>query len=149
MALYPEGDKLDQFSSRYVLTNLAARRAKEIKDGAPILVQTTSTHPLTIALEEIAEGAVRPIFVEGEVLPAQAETLDSMELLARESSFGDIGDFGGFLGGETASTFTPSPGQFEDEEISLDSLLEAEEARSGEREAPVLDDLEDDEALLD
>src|SRR5688500_8680740 len=64
MALYPEGDKLDKYPSRYVLTNLAARRAKQIKDGDSPLVATESTHPLTIALEEIADGAIQAIFRE-------------------------------------------------------------------------------------
>src|SRR5947207_15595292 len=110
MALYPQGDKLDAFPSRYVLANLAARRAKQIRDGAPILVDTKSTHPLTIALEEIAEGAVKAIILQGEVVVAPGETLDSIDLLAREAGGFDtgFGDIGALLGGESlADTAAP------------------------------------------
>lgn len=37
---------------------LASKRAKQIKEGAPILIDTASTNHLTIALEEIAAGKV-------------------------------------------------------------------------------------------
>lgn len=84
MALYPEGDVLDAFQSRYILANLAARRAKQIRDGAPILIETSSVHPLTIALEEIADGAVKAVLVEGEIQPTPAQSLESLDELARE-----------------------------------------------------------------
>jgi DNA-directed RNA polymerase subunit omega len=86
MALYPSADKLDSFPSRFVLTNLAARRAKQLREGAPPLIETTSTHPLTIALEEIADGAVVPKFVDGEVVPASGLTGEAIEALAAEAS---------------------------------------------------------------
>lgn len=62
--LYPQADKLNEFPSRYVLVLLAAKRAKQLKEGATPLVKTNSTHPLTIALEEIAQGKIRPRVVE-------------------------------------------------------------------------------------
>jgi len=43
----------------YALVVLAAKRARQIKDGSPPLVETNSRNPLTIALQEIAEGKVR------------------------------------------------------------------------------------------
>lgn len=86
MALYPSADKLDAFSSKFVLANLAARRAKQIREGAPPLIETRSTHPLTIALEEIAEGAVVPQLVEGEVVPASGVTGQTLEALAAEGT---------------------------------------------------------------
>ena len=165
MALYPQGDKLDAFPSRYVLANLAARRAKQIRDGAPILVETKSTHPLTIALEEIAEGAVKAIILQGEVIVQPGETLDSIDLLAREAGGFDtgFGDIGALLGGESladttapfVSTVRGEPaGGFEEETISLDDLLDEEEA-GAEEDSNVLElapeelDIEEDEALLD
>jgi DNA-directed RNA polymerase subunit omega len=160
MALYPDGDKLDAFSSRYVLANLAARRAAQIRDGAPILVETRSTHPLTIALEEIAEGAVKPIIVEGEIQAQPVETLESIDLLAREAGGLDValGDIGAILGeasGDTAmGGSTGRPGGFEEEVISLESLLEEEEAdEDADFASNSLSGLElgpdEDEALLD
>ena len=47
-----------RFGSRFDLVIAAAKRAGQIKDGAPPLVETTSRNPLTIALEEIAAGKV-------------------------------------------------------------------------------------------
>ena len=47
-----------RFGSRFDLVVAAAKRAGQIKDGAPPLVETTSRNPLTIALEEIAAGKV-------------------------------------------------------------------------------------------
>lgn len=44
--------------SKYSLVVIAAKRAKQIKEGAPILIDTDSTNTLTIAMEEIAAGKV-------------------------------------------------------------------------------------------
>lgn len=46
---------------KYALSNLAAKRARQIKEGAPPLVPVDSTHPLTIALAEIAAGKIKAI----------------------------------------------------------------------------------------
>jgi DNA-directed RNA polymerase subunit omega len=57
--IYPSADIIDKrVGSRYSLVVLAAKRAKQIKEGAPTLIETASTNPLTIALEEIAAGKV-------------------------------------------------------------------------------------------
>lgn len=56
----PTADALNEFEyGRYVLANLAAKRAKQLKDGAPPLVKVDSHNPLTIALAEIAAGKIR------------------------------------------------------------------------------------------
>lgn len=44
-----------------MLSNLAAKRAKQLREGAPPLVQIESNHPLTIALAEIAAGKIKPV----------------------------------------------------------------------------------------
>ncbi|MDQ2986309.1 MAG: DNA-directed RNA polymerase subunit omega [Armatimonadota bacterium] len=156
MALYPEGDKLDKYASRYVLTNLAAKRAKQIKDGAPPLVVTTSTHPLTIALEEIADGAIQAIFREGEIEISPQDTLQSMDLLAQEAGtldagFADIGAVFG-TGMDEADVGATSSNGFHDEAISLDELMEEENAQEDEADEPdtlaiiaSIADLEDDD----
>lgn len=46
---------------KFVLANLAAKRAKQIKEGAPPLVRIDSNHPLSIALAEIAAGKIKPV----------------------------------------------------------------------------------------
>lgn len=73
--IYPSADTIeDKVKSRYSLVILSAKRAKQIKEGAPILIETTSTNPLTIALEEIAAGKVTATEVEGDIVPQEAQS---------------------------------------------------------------------------
>ena len=58
MSIYPSPDKLDKQESKYALVIIAAKRARQIKDNARRLTDSKSPNPLTVALEEIAEGAV-------------------------------------------------------------------------------------------
>jgi DNA-directed RNA polymerase subunit omega len=59
--MLPNPDILNDYPhGKFVLSNLAAKRAKQLREGAPPLVQTDSTHPLTIALAEIAAGKIKP-----------------------------------------------------------------------------------------
>lgn len=77
--IYPSGDKLEELvESRYSLVVLAAKRAKQLRDGAPKLIETTSTNPLTVALEEIAAGKVKAR------MPTELEIL-GMETRRREA----------------------------------------------------------------
>ena len=67
--IYPSGDTIEEkVGSRYSLVVIAAKRAKQIKEGAPILIDTLSTNPLTIAMEEIAAGKVT--ILESSITPA-------------------------------------------------------------------------------
>lgn len=60
--ILPAPDILNtQEYGKFVLANLAAKRAKQIKEGAPPLVRIDSAHPLSIALEEIVSGKIKPI----------------------------------------------------------------------------------------
>lgn len=57
--IYPSADKIDkQVESKYALVILAAKRAKQLKEGSKTLIKTDSTNPLTVALEEIASGSI-------------------------------------------------------------------------------------------
>lgn len=68
--IYPSADTIeDKVKSRYSLVILAAKRAKQIKEGAPILIDTASTNPLTIAMEEIAMGKVTVLEAPSEIIP--------------------------------------------------------------------------------
>lgn len=65
--MLPSPDILNEYEhGKFVLSNLAAKRAKQLKEGAMPLVQVDSHHPLTIALAEIAAGKIRPILSEHE-----------------------------------------------------------------------------------
>ena len=71
--IYPSADTIeDKVKSRYSLVVLSAKRAKQIKEGAPPLIETLSTNPLTIALEEIAAGKVTATEVDGDIIPQAA-----------------------------------------------------------------------------
>lgn len=60
--MLPSPDTLNDYEhGKFVLSNLAAKRAKQLREGAPPLVQVESNHPLTIALAEIAAGKIKPI----------------------------------------------------------------------------------------
>ncbi|MBI4597162.1 MAG: DNA-directed RNA polymerase subunit omega [Candidatus Omnitrophica bacterium] len=63
MAHVPIEELLKRCSSVYKLVILASRRAKEISEGAPALVEQAPRKVTSIALEEILQGKVlyRPI----------------------------------------------------------------------------------------
>lgn len=68
--IYPAPDKLDSSGSKYALVIVAAKRARQLKEGARRLIDTKSVNPLTIAMEELAAGAIIPLQVgEPEKLP--------------------------------------------------------------------------------
>jgi len=46
----------DHVDSRYTLCVLVAKRARQLLDGAPPLIETNSTKPVTIALQELGQG---------------------------------------------------------------------------------------------
>lgn len=70
----PLADVLAGFEQgKFVLSNLAAKRAKQLRDGAPPLIRTESNHPLTIALAEIAAGKIRGIL--GPEVPVAIEEI--------------------------------------------------------------------------
>jgi DNA-directed RNA polymerase subunit omega len=81
--MLPKPDILNDYPyGKFVLSNLAAKRAKQLGEGAPALVHVDSKHPLTIALAEIAAGKIKPI------LPDKLEAIDiamEVDLLVDES----------------------------------------------------------------
>jgi DNA-directed RNA polymerase subunit omega len=64
--LIPSADRLDErVGSKYALVILAAKRARQLKEGLPPLIRTNSSNPLTISLEEVASGKVLALPPEG------------------------------------------------------------------------------------
>lgn len=133
--ILPEGDILNDFQyGKFVLSNLAAKRARQLKEGAPPLVRIDSIHPLTIAFAEIAAGKIKAVLgkdepelavVESEIPTSLDETLPSelgMLLPALDESDADLIGVGSLLGGD----------------------LEAEEDHHEPGEVPLLADLLDD-----
>ena len=58
MAQVPIEELLKRCGSVYRLVILAAKRAKEVAEGAPPLVETGSKKATSVALEEILQGKV-------------------------------------------------------------------------------------------
>lgn len=72
-SIFPSPDILNELDEgKFVLSNLAAKRARQLKDGAPPLIRVESNHPLTIALAEIAAKKIKPILGR-EAAEAEAE----------------------------------------------------------------------------
>ncbi|NMB45858.1 MAG: DNA-directed RNA polymerase subunit omega [Firmicutes bacterium] len=57
----PIEELLDKVDSRYTLVVSAARRARQLLDGSPQLIEANSPKPVTIALWEIDERKIIPI----------------------------------------------------------------------------------------
>jgi len=71
--IYPSADLIEaQIESKYALVVLAAKRAKQIKEGGRPLIKTDSVNPLTIALEEIAAGSISYQFDENSLAGREA-----------------------------------------------------------------------------
>ncbi|EKP93742.1 MULTISPECIES: DNA-directed RNA polymerase subunit omega [Thermaerobacter] len=47
---------LDKVDSKYTLVVLAARRARQLVDGAEPVIEPRAAKPVTVALEELAAG---------------------------------------------------------------------------------------------
>lgn len=57
--IHPSLDLLvDKVDSKYTLVVLAAKRAREIMNGEESLVDSRSNKPVTVALEEVAQGRI-------------------------------------------------------------------------------------------
>ena len=54
----PMGDLLKKVDSRYTLVVLAAKRARQLLDGAAVKVSAQTTKNVTRALAEVAEGRI-------------------------------------------------------------------------------------------
>lgn len=55
----PMRELLEKVDNRYTLVVEAAKRARQLVDGAPKLIKTDSEKPVSIAIREINEGKIR------------------------------------------------------------------------------------------
>jgi|688.fasta_scaffold17134_11 DNA-directed RNA polymerase subunit omega len=162
-SILPSPDILNDLEyGKFVLSNLAAKRAKQLRDGAPPLVKIDSNHPLSIALAEIAAGKIKPgpivepdisieadlgIPVEGTpgselgiLLPAldedTAELLGVAALVADETDehHDEDGDVGSLsdLLAEEESVVVEA----DDDTLSLSEVAEQEESAAAEADEP-------------
>lgn len=73
MLITTSEDLESKVGGRYPLVMLVAKRAQQLRDGAPVMVRTTSTNPISIALQEIKEGKLR---IEVKEKPAEAVVIE-------------------------------------------------------------------------
>lgn len=158
--ILPSPDVLNNLEcGKFVLSNLAAKRAKQIKDGAPPLVRTDSNHPLSIALAEIAAGKIKPTLtvdpdamavVDSEILDSSTPELGILLPALEESELIDSGllgiedheeDHDHDHDGETASLTDLLEGEHDEEvevvaaegdNLSLSDIAEEEESAADE-----------------
>lgn len=129
--IYPSADKLETWGSKYSLVVLAAKRAKQLKSGAPPLIQTTSRNPLTIALEEIAAGVIHCQVADHDILPKTSQEVEVAQLLAIPTLALDEAEAEA-VDNETASVFSDDVGivsddedlDEEEEEVGVDAIIE-------------------------
>ena len=164
--MLPNPDILNEFAhGKFVLSNLAAKRAKQLREGATPLVHTHSNHPLTIALAEIAAGKIKVIMsaAKPDVLYDSVETatllnedvpaefglllpaLDENEVaLVAEVEMGD---------GENELDAETEAESEESDELSLSDLAGDDEeefvAESGDEDTLSLSDIADKETAED
>lgn len=76
--LYPSiNDLRDKVDSKYTLVALAAKRARDLIDGKPALVDIEIDKPVSIATEEIAEDLIT--YHRSEELEALIDRADEEE----------------------------------------------------------------------
>ncbi len=85
MARITVEDCLDKVENRFELVHLAIKRVKELKKGAPPLVECDNKEVVT-ALREIAAGKVYPIRPGEELPQPEAGLLPEIEKLIAEST---------------------------------------------------------------
>ena len=134
--MLPSPDILNDFlPGKFVLSNLAAKRAKQLREGAPALVHIDSNHPLTIALAEIAAGKIRAIMpTEAHVI---ASNIDDMPILIDENMPAELGMLLPALDENEAAMVSTEMGEEDSEDhehdpedvdgLSLSDLVEGEE----------------------
>ncbi|MEI7578233.1 MAG: DNA-directed RNA polymerase subunit omega [Armatimonadota bacterium] len=158
--MLPSPDILNEYPlGKFVLSNLAAKRAKQLREGALPLVQIESRHPLTIALAEIAAGKIEPRSFAAVAEPV-GEHVESI-VLAEDFVAGEFGmllpalDENEAVLIETVGLEDADPASLaDDEEISLADLAvegeeEEEAAPAAEDDTLSLSDIAEEEASME
>lgn len=122
--IFPRPDILNDLPyGKFVLANLAARRAKQIRDGAPPLVRIDSNHPLSIALAEIAAGKIKPILGVHSEVTSEIDEFASLETTIETEGI--------LLPGIDDLGLAASLGLDELDELDMDDMEEHEEEEAG------------------
>ena len=78
--LYPSINEIKhKADSRYTLVILAAKRARDLVDGKPALVDCKVNRPVSIAAKEINEDMIKVHYPEDDPAPESEETEENAE----------------------------------------------------------------------
>ncbi|MBR2547732.1 MAG: DNA-directed RNA polymerase subunit omega [Eubacterium sp.] len=128
--LYPSINEIKhKADSRYTLVILAAKRARDIIDGKPPLVDCKVNRPVSIAAREINEDMIKVRYPEDKPAEAEEESeaaAEGEETEAEEAEENDAAD---------------AEAESEDAEAAEDA---ADEAESGDAEAAPEDQAEEE-----
>lgn len=115
MARITVEDCLDNVANRFELVLVAAKRARQLANGAPTTLEWENDKPTVVALREIADGLVGPAILDVVDEPVE----EAPDAVARARAlFADAAD-GELIGegdeGETPAAPAASPDVDEDE----------------------------------
>jgi DNA-directed RNA polymerase subunit omega len=116
--IYPVPDKLNKVSGKYALVIAAAKRAHQLSNDAPPLVNSRSSNPLTVALEEIAQGLVMPV----QTNPHDAQLELTRPTTAAASTLGLISAPVRGVGEETEGSETEPDELLQDADTEIETL---------------------------
>lgn len=79
MILQSTDELEDYVGNKYSLVILAAKRARQLKEGHPSLVRDNSDNKLSVALHEVSEHKLQPVAPpEEEIAPAPRDMITSL-----------------------------------------------------------------------
>lgn len=146
MAVLQSTDELEVLiGNKYSLVIVAAKRARQLKEGHPALAQEASPNPLSIALREISEQRVSSIAPpEEELAPAPRDVITS---LVTGADF-DLGDDELDLEDsdavdDLAALLVGTDDEEEEEESETEDILAPTAAATDDDEDDDTDDVED------
>lgn len=159
--IYPAPDVLNELDyGRFVLANLAAKRAKQIRNGGAALVKIESNHPLSIALAEIAQGKIKPLIgVSQSDVTTELPTIDDLDtddILGDDLLLPDLGDDDDeeedVEGAVELDDEEEEDDSDDESEVTLADLGDDAEVEETDDSSPTevsLDSLEEDELVVD
>ncbi|HAH85835.1 MAG TPA: DNA-directed RNA polymerase subunit omega [Armatimonadetes bacterium] len=94
MANSPSKEQDKKLQSRYSLVIAVAKRAKQIREGSPLLVECKSTNSVTCALEEIKQGKLTMVAPSPEELEEQQHEAPSKPAISKTAELLKVPDAG-------------------------------------------------------
>ena len=128
--LYPSINEIKhKADSRYTLVILAAKRARDIVDGKPALVECKVNKPVSIAAREINEDLIKVRYPEDKPEEADTEEAEAAEEAPAEETEADTEE------AETAEEAPAEETEADTEEAETAEEVPAEEAEADAEEA--------------